>query len=156
MSILYCLIYLAMLGLTSFIVGRILPKKWFRYDRFPYRTYKWEDDGRIYRKMNIQKWQDRVPDMSKLFKKLMPAKKLEGDFVKSLPLMIEETCVAEFIHALLAVAGFGQLFIFPGIGGVICSILYMLGNIPFILIQRYNRPRLVKTMLRHQKKEENT
>ena len=57
--------------------------------------------------------------------------------------MIRETCVAEFIHVLLCIASLGCLRIWPGFGGFCMAFLYTLGNIPFIMIQRYNRPRLV-------------
>ena len=37
-----CIKYLAGIGFFSFIVGRILPKKWFQYDKFPYVIYQFE------------------------------------------------------------------------------------------------------------------
>ena len=39
----------------------------------------------------MHKWQDKVPDMSKIVPKLIPAKKLDTDFRAQLPRMIEET-----------------------------------------------------------------
>ena len=42
-------------------------------------------------------------------------------------------------------AGLGCLAICPNLAGVILTALWALfGNLPFILIQRYNRPRLKK------------
>jgi len=58
--------------------------------------------------------------------------------------MIQETCVAEFVHLLLIFLGLGVLRLCPDAWGVILYALYvLLGNLPFVLIQRYNRPRLV-------------
>lgn len=145
-KLLFCAAYLAALGILSFFLGRALPKRWFHAERFPYKCRGYEKNGRIYERIKIKSWQNRLPDMSKLFKKLMPEKKfanLKQD-VKNLPRMIQETCVAEFIHKLLFVLGFGCVFIWSGIWGWIISIVYSLaGNVPFILIQRYNRPRLI-------------
>ena len=59
--------------------------------------------------------------------------------------MLQETCVAEFIHVLLSILGFGAVFIVGGAWGWIISIVYFLaGNLPYIIIQRYNRPRLLR------------
>ena len=99
--------------------------------------------------LRIRKWQAKVPDMSKLFKKFMPEKKLTRQTVQKLPLMIQETCVAELTHGLLCLAGLALLKIWPGPGGIILTVIYILfGNLPFLLIQRYNRPRLQKLLAR--------
>ena len=140
-----CLAYAAALGVVSFFLGRLLPKRWLHPDRFPFRTYAWED--KLWKALQIRKWQAKVPDMSRLFKKLMPEKKLTRQTAQDLPLMIEETCVAELTHGLLCVAGLALLAIWPGAGGIILCVIYIVfGNLPFLLIQRYNRPRLQKLL----------
>lgn len=37
MGFLRCCVYYAFLGVASFVLGRLLPKSWFRGDSFPYR-----------------------------------------------------------------------------------------------------------------------
>lgn len=87
--------------------------------------------------------------MSRVFKKIMPAKKLEGrPEAEKLRIMIKETCVAEMTHWVLIAFGIGYLFIWPGIGGTNCFILSVLVNLVFIVIQRYNRPRLLRILER--------
>ena len=67
--------------------------------------------------------------------------------------MIEETCVAELTHGLLCIAGLFLLKIWPGAGGIFLTVIYIVfGNLPFLLIQRYNRPRLVRLYARRNKK----
>ena len=140
-----CFCFLIITGVIAFFAGRILPKKWFRADLFPYRSYKFEQDGRIYYKLHIRKWQNKVPSMSKILPFMMPAKNLSGDYKKRLPRMLQETCVAELIHTLNCFVGLYCLKLYPGVGGVIILILYItLFNLPFIIIQRYNRPRLMR------------
>ena len=146
-----CFEYLIITGVIGFFVGRLLPKKWFRADLFPYRSYKFEQDGRIYDKLHIRKWQSKLLDMSKILPFMMPAKNLSGDYKKRLPRMVQETCVAEMIHSILCITGLRCLKLYPGIGGVIIVILYIVFfNLPFIIIQRYNRPRLIKLTQRIQ------
>ena len=40
-----CCGYYASIGLLFFIIGRILPKKWFDYNAFPYKAFDCEKDG---------------------------------------------------------------------------------------------------------------
>ena len=90
--------------------------------------------------------------MSRIVPKLIPAKKLEGNFREQLPRMIEETCVAEFIHFLLILLGFYALRLWPGRGGAVFTAVYiLLGNLPFLIIQRYNRPRLQRLLAAQQR-----
>ena len=49
-----CICYLAILGIAAFLLGRILPQKWFHYDRFPWRMWKLEQGGAVYRKIRIR------------------------------------------------------------------------------------------------------
>lgn len=145
MGLLRCACYLALTGTAAFFLGRILPKRWLHAGRFPFAAYDFERGGRIYEKLHIRKWQNRVPDMSRIFPRLMPPKNLAGEYKQRLPVMIQETCVAELIHDITALAGLYCLRLWPGPGGVVVTLIdVLLLNLPFILIQRYNRPRLVK------------
>ena len=114
MLFIYCLCYAAGLGVVSFVLGRLVPKEWFDYTRFPYRSFAFEKGGKIYEAIGIAKWQSRVPDMSRIFPKLMPAKKIPvRPDEQTLLVMIRETCAAEATHALLILAGLGLLAIWP-------------------------------------------
>ena len=153
MKFLHCALYLAITGIIAFLVGRIVPKSWFQEDRFPYRSYPGEQ--KLYRALRVKKWQSKVPDMSRIFPALMPAKKLTADTFANLQGMIQETCVAEMIHSLLLLTGLACLAIWPGAGGIILTLVYiLLGNLPFIMIQRYNRPRLQKLLAMQRRKNE--
>ena len=103
-----CFVYLAIISIALFFVGRLLPKKWF-----------------------------------------LP-KKIDENYRDNLPLMIRETCIAECIHTLEAFLGLYCIVLWTDWGGVILSLLYALGNIPFIMIQRYNRPRLMRLWKKQQ------
>ena len=142
MGLLRCVIYLAFTGIAAFILGRLLPKCWFRGDAFPFRCRMWEQ--KLYKALHVKVWQDKVPDMSRLLPSLMPPKKLTADTFSDLPRMIQETCVAEFVHMILIPVGFTCRTVCTGSASLILSILFALGNVPFILIQRYNRPRLLR------------
>ncbi len=140
-----CIIYLAFIGITMFIAGRLLPKDLFRYDRAPFRSFALERDGAVYLKLGVKKWKDMVPDMSRILPGVMPSKKAPfGADLDEVVLSIQETCVAEFTHAVLAILGIACIEIWEGVGGAAVSAAYFIGNMPYIVIQRYNRPKLVR------------
>ncbi len=153
MELLQCVLYLAVLGVIGFLAGRLLPYHWLQEDAFPLRAFSWEREGRIYEKLGIRKWQNRMPDMSRILPCALPAKRLAGRLEEKLPVMIKETCVAEVIHVLLNVAALRCLWIWRGRGGRVVTFLYALGNLPYILIQRYNRPRLRRLYAQIQKRK---
>lgn len=154
MYALHCIVYIAAIGILGFILGRLVPKRWFDYTRFPYRAAAFERDGQIYEVLGIRRWQNRVPDMSRIFPHLMPPKRMTAHLdAQTLLVMIRETCVAELTHWLLLFAGLAIPAIWPGAWGIaVCAVYCIFGNLIFILIQRYNRPRLVRLYARRNKK----
>ena len=151
MKFLACIRYILMLGVVSFVTGRLIPKHWFHADHFPWRCDPAEQQ--LWKLLRVKQWQAKAPDMSRIFTHIMPAKKLTEETISDLPRMIEETCVAEWIHLMLSLAGLVMLKIWPGMGGVCITLVYILvGNLPFIIIQRYNRPRLQKLFAIQQRK----
>ena len=146
-GLLKCIGYLAVSGILAFLLGRILPQRWFHYDRFPWRMWKLEQGGAVYRKIGIHKWKEKYPDMSRAFPGIMPSKKLPPHAsAAQIQEMLAETCIAECIHGFLCLAGLRCLFLWKGIGGICAAVLYALGNLPYCMIQRYNRPKLLKIL----------
>lgn len=147
-----CTLYAAVLGAASFVLGRIVPKRIFRADKFPFKCS--EREARVYKALRVKDWQSKVPDMSRIFKRIMPEKRMNAQTLAQLPRMIEETCVAESTHMLLSVLGLYMMKLWRGICGVIASAVYILvGNLPFIIIQRYNRPRLQRLLARQERQK---
>jgi len=144
MGFLRCLIFMVVIGILCFPFGRMLALIEFDASHGLFSPLPFEKDGLVYNRLNIRKWQNKVPDMSRIFPGIIPKKTFEKCCNSTqVKLLIQETCVAELTHWVLCVAGIAIPFIWNGIGGVILFILYvLLGNLPFIVIQRYNRPRL--------------
>lgn len=140
------LLYLIIISIAAFPLGRLIPKKYLHYDRYPFLAFEWEDSGKIYNRLGIRKWQNKVPDMSKIASSVMKPKMIkEHSTEQDIRYLLDETCVAELVHALQCVFGMYCMLLWRGAGGIIFSILYVvLCNMPFIMIQRYNRPRLAR------------
>lgn len=144
MSLLYAVIYIAVLGILSHFVGQALPRARFSAESFPYRTTDWENGGRVYEKLGIKHWKDALPDMSRIMPDMVKKKLTGQNREQGMDVLIAETCVAECVHYWLIVLSLGIFLFWRGVWAVVFWLVYnILGNVPFILIQRYNRPRLV-------------
>lgn len=144
MKFLYSLIYIAVLGVLSHFVGQALPRKCFDAEKPPYKAAKWEKGGKVYEKLGIKHWKDIVPDMSRIMPDMVKKKLTSENKESGMDTLIAETCVAECVHWGLIVLSFGILFWWRGLWAAVFLLVYnIFGNLPFIIIQRYNRPRLV-------------
>ena len=144
-QLLNALIVAALGGFAFFLIGQLLPRSLYRPDAFPYRLWKWEDNGKIYTKIGVHLWKDHVPDMSRIIPGMVKKKANMARTPESMRILILETCGAELIHDLLII--FISPLVFAAIRGplgVLAAAIYALGNLLFVIIQRYNRPRLVE------------
>ena len=92
-------LYAAALGILAHPVGQALPRRWFDPHRAPYRCRDWEQGGRVYNKLHIRRWKDRLPDMSRLMPDMVKKKLAAADPMS----LVQETCVAECVHCWLVV-----------------------------------------------------
>lgn len=151
-ELLRCVIWLALVGIMGFLLGRIIPAKWIHPGKGMFGCFDFEQNGRIYEKLGIRKWHKKLPDMSRILPFMVPAKNMRGAYKDRLNVMIHETCVAEIVHHVMNVCALHCLRLWPGMGGLCVTLLYILLNLPFVLIQRYNRPRLLHLQKRLEKK----
>jgi glycosyl-4,4'-diaponeurosporenoate acyltransferase len=154
MAFLKSVIYVLVLGIAAHFIGEALPRRWFRHDRFPFRTWKWERNGTVYEKIRVQDWKDHVPDLSRVMKDMVPKRVGICPTSKEVRTLVVETCVAEFIHSVLCVLSLGVYLFWKNRMGVFLSAVVVLCNLPFIFIQRYNRPMLVSLADRLEIREE--
>ena len=160
LSFLLTVVYIAGGGILANLIGEMLPRSIFHPDRAPFRAHRWERDGKCYEKFGIRRWKDHVPDMSRVRKKKMVSKHLGTEAFPTADrvlILARETCRAEAVHGVLCLLSPVILlfWIGPWIGlGVGIVALYVFCNLPFIMIQRYNRPPLVALEARLRRREE--
>lgn len=147
-------LYIACIGLFSNVVALFIKRDKIKETRFPFKPFGWERQGRAYDRLHIRKWKGKVPDVSRVFKLLLPKKVSEGTRSEDLKRLVKETCVAEIIHFGLIVCSIAVVFIAPGWEGILLYALCVLGNLPFICIQRYNRPQYLLAVERLTRREE--
>jgi glycosyl-4,4'-diaponeurosporenoate acyltransferase len=129
------------IGVVAIMVR--IPAKHFDPNRWLYRERKWEKSGNVYHDvLKIKKWKGHLPDGARFLGKLgFPKKQLNGSSSEYFEAFLIETCRAEVTHWLIILfAPFFFLWNRPGVG--LFMVFYaFIENIPFIMVQRYNRYR---------------
>jgi len=111
-----------------------------------------EKEMRFYKKIRLPKWKDKLPQFNDGFNKRHLPDKISKDYLE---LFINVTCQAEAVHYAIILLGYFSLFftlltknkyiwIF-----IIIATFIGICNLVFSLIQRYNRFRLEKLLLRN-------
>ena len=150
----HAVIYTASLGVVSHYVGQALPRRWFHPDRFPFKSFRWEQEGNVYRRLGVQHWKDLVPDMSKVMPDMIPKRvSLRGTAEEAMTLA-QETCVAEAVHGVLMVLSVGNYLLCQNLLGLAVTLFDAIFlNLPYWVIQRYNRPKLLRLAEKLHRKE---
>ena len=128
MGLFKCAAYLAAAGAASFVLGRAVPPAWFREPRGPFRCFPFEQEGRLYERAGVKRWQGKLPDMSRILPGALPPKRVGPDGARDLSEMVRETCVAELAHWALCLAGLPCLWLWPGAGGAVVAAAYAAGQ----------------------------
>ena len=146
--------YIAAAGIAAHFVGEALPRDRFDPRRSPFAPRRWERGGRIYRALRVHAWKDRLPDMSRIAPDMIKKRvSLTGSAAEAWRVAVE-TCVAEAVHWVLMLLSFVIYLLWPRPLGAALAVLYGLSHVPFIVIQRYNRPTLVTLAERLAEREE--
>lgn len=104
-----------------------------------------ERGGKFWRNVfSVHQWKDKLPDGASLFHAGYKKKKLLNNDVATMETFIKETKRAELTHWLLMLPAPFFFFWNPPWAGWIMILYAVLVNIPFIIIQRYNRIRLTR------------
>lgn len=107
-------------------------KSWYQVSNF---------ENRIYKKLNVKKWKNRMPTYdSSLF----------DTKIHSLQEIVQAMCQAELVHEMIVVLSFVPIVAEVWFGAypvfVITSALAAMLDLMFVMVQRYNRQRVIKLM----------
>lgn len=155
MKLFNSLLYVGALGIAAHFVGEAFDRERFNENAYPFACRKWEQGGRIYRRLGIRRWKDKMPDMSRILPDMFPKKLTEANSTEMVRRLIKETCVAEFIHNCLSILFFiGIWMIYDGsMKGFSLGVFAVLCNLPYVIIQRYNRPMLIRYLQKLERKQ---
>ena len=139
-------IFWVLLHFLSGYLSHLLPSSFYTLKNPWFKKRCWELDGRLYVKLfRVKAWKDRVPEAGELFR-INPFNKKR--FISKQKAYVErfilETCRGELAHWLPILFYPLSIIWNPPIGCWIMLAYALLANLPFVIIQRYNRIRLVR------------
>ena len=110
---------------------------WFREKRF---------ENKLYKLIRVRKWKKYLPTYSPV---------TFDTTQKTVKEIVGATCQAEIVHEIIMVLSLMPIAFIPLLGGaaaiIITSFLSMLIDLTFVILQRYNRPKLIRVMERFEK-----
>ena len=142
------LIFIAATLSISYISTRFSKELCF-HKRWLYRERAWEKGGSFYqKKFRIKKWKDRLPELADFIKTIFPKRHIRDYGEATLDTYMVECCRAELTHWLIILSTLFFPIFTPPLIALFIFLLSCILNLPFIMIQRYNRPRLRMLMKR--------
>jgi len=137
------------LSMCVTFTSMLFPNKLLNPNNKLFREKSWESGGDIYQRfLRVRRWKDALPELSDIMKKLFPKKKIKTFDTEYLQSYIIESCRAELTHFCIIWAS----LLFPLWTGfsesLVIIYISIILNLPFIIIQRYNRPRIQRLLMR--------
>lgn len=138
--------YITVIVLTQFLASLIvdhMDDARLEKGRKLLRIHRWERGGETWQAMlRVKNWKALMPEMGSNTPSQFRKTRMEGTKPWYLYHFVLETVRAELCHELALVFGLLVLHFCPQFIGRFFLYLYVVGiNMPFIIIQRYNRPR---------------
>ncbi len=135
----------------SFLIGficHLIPFSFYSPKNPIFKERFWEFGGKLYEFLFfVRLWKDKVPEAGELIK-INPfnKKKLASRELSYLERFVVETSRAELVHILVLLITPLSYPFNPPIGDYIMTAYGVLANVPCIIIQRYNRIRLLRLL----------
>lgn len=151
-TIISLLVLVAIDAVCALFVRYCLPKKVFNPFLKIYNVGK--NERKFYEKIGIRKWKDRIPEAGQLFvnfSKTEVADMTNNEYVEK---FMSETVYAELMHGLSVIFSFLIIFIDLRLAltvGLPLVIGNMILNLMPVLVQRYNRPKLMVLYQRNER-----
>jgi len=124
-----------------------MPESTYYYKRWLYKEREWEEGGRVYdRLFGVRKWKSRLPEMSDFVKFAFPKKHLKSTDDDYLARFVLESCRSEWTHWMIICSSLLFLLWNEFIPAFKIILLATVLNMPYIIIQRYNRPRIIRLL----------
>ena len=134
-----------LLSIANTFLSLKFPKSILDYQNWIYKDKKWEDGGEVYQRvLKVRNWKNQLPELSDFLKPIFSRKHIASFDEKHIQKYLLESCRAELTHWGIILSSF--LFgIWSSFLETFFMIFLALGlNLPYVIIQRYNRPRIIR------------
>lgn len=154
-TIVLCFVLWIVINFSAAYVCLYLPDKVFNPRSFFYRSHPFEKDGQIYEDIfRVKSWKQLLPDGGGLWKKRGYKKRHLQDFSEeNLERFLIEACRGEMTHWLSILSFWIFGFFLPASSTWAMLIYALIANLPCIIAQRYNRPRILKLLERRHSRQ---
>ncbi len=129
-------------------LGEKMPRQLFSPESWLFKERLWERGGLIYQRLfRVKAWKTLLPEVSDFVQSIFKKKHLWTYTKDYLSVFIIESCKAELTHWLIIGS---SLLISMGSSIMTTWRLFWISvalNFPYIIIQRYNRPRIIRFIL---------
>lgn len=145
--IILCFVFWLFFEVLAGAIAKAIPNSYYSKDSFLFRERKWEKGGKFYLNIfKIRKWKKFLPDGAAFQKDGFRKKTLTNYSKENLELFILESRRAELIH-FLSILPFWTFGFFAPTRIVVYMLIYaLLFNLPCVVTQRYNRPRVIRLL----------
>lgn len=111
-----------------------------------------ERDGRVYESVRIRRWKDRLPELGDAFRGGVSKRGLRSGASADLRRLAAETRRAELVHwGIPAIVPVFALWNPAGL--MVAMVAYaVVANLPCLVVQRYNRGRLLRVLARRERR----
>ncbi len=132
-----------------------IPSAFLGFKKWLFKERKWEAGGTVYQRVfKVKLWKTTIPELSDLIKPIFPRKRITTYDKEYLYKYLTESCRAELTHwgIILSSLLFALWSSFTQTATMILLALTL--NLPFVIIQRYNRPRIISFLAHSGKKRD--
>jgi glycosyl-4,4'-diaponeurosporenoate acyltransferase len=143
------LVIFALSSMVATVLTSLFPARLFD-DGWLFRDRPWERSGAVYQDLlRVKSWKVRLPELADFVSSLFPKKSIEHFGEQYMARYLRESRKAELTHWCIIVA-MPAVFLMAGRAPAAASMLLLAVavNLPYIVIQRYNRPRLEQALRR--------
>ncbi|WP_432353272.1 glycosyl-4,4'-diaponeurosporenoate acyltransferase [Sporosarcina sp. A2] len=130
-----------------------IPFQWFIRNKHLFESFHFERQGNLWQRLfRVKSWKQLIPDGTMVIRKGYTKKSLHGNDMSSLEEFVVESRRAELTH-WLSIAPVALFFLWNPVWASLLNVAYaVLFNVPIVIAQRYNRPRLERLIARKQNK----
>ena len=121
-----------------------------------YRVGKWEQ--KMHLKLGVRLWKDKIPELGKVFAGYDKSKVGDMKDNKNVEMFIRNTIVAEYDHIFSAILGSLAIFVCLPVWHIVGLPLVFANlaiNLMPVIVQRYNRPKLMMLYARNERLAKN-
>jgi glycosyl-4,4'-diaponeurosporenoate acyltransferase len=147
MLVLYALVWIVF-HFGSGVLAHYMPARILAALPLIARTWGWEHGGKAYRRLGVHRWKDRLPEAGAVLPGGFSKRRLSDRSPAYFERFVVETSRAELTHWLPWML---SLTFFVWTPWPIAALMVLYGaatNLPCILVQRYNRARLLSLSAR--------